>query len=115
MKKVYISTPLKPEKFNLSLIQKFILMEKVFAFIPPTEEKNDRKLGSAVDKLQIDLCDEMWVFGPIGRDCAWEVGYAQGKNIPVFFFKTDNNEHIVREDWMLFCAGTEIVEVKDET
>lgn len=107
-KRVYISTPLKPEKFKLASIQKMILKERVFAFIPPTEEKNDRVMGAAVDKLQIELCDEMWVFGAIGRDCSWEVGYAQGLGIPVVFFASTENEHILDEDWMIFSAGTSI-------
>jgi nucleoside 2-deoxyribosyltransferase len=109
-KKVYISTPLKPEKFDLDAIQKEILKAGVFAFIPPTEEKNDRKQGAQIDKLQIELCDEMWVFGPIGRDCAWEIGYAQGLGKHVKFFRSPVNEHVVQEDWMIFAAGTEVVE-----
>lgn len=110
-KRVYISTPLKPEKFNLQAIQKQILKEEVFAFIPPTEEKNDRKTGAAVDRLQIDLCDEVWVFGAIGRDCSWEAGYAQGKGIPVVFFLSKENEHVHRDDWMIFTKGTTVREL----
>lgn len=102
VKKVYISTPLKPGKFNLRAIQKAILKEKVFAFIPPTEEKNDQYLGSHTDRLQIDLCDELWIFGPMGRDCAWEAGYASALGIPIVFYRSDDNAHIISEDWMLF-------------
>jgi hypothetical protein len=107
-KRVYISTPLKSGKFNLDVIQRMILAEPVFAFIPPTEEKNNPKQGSAIDKLQLDLCDEVWVFGPIGRDCAWEIGYAQGKGIPVVYFASAENAHVTADDWMIFCAGTEV-------
>lgn len=109
MKRVYISTPLKPGKFNLDAIQKEILVQKVFAFIPPTEEYNDRVQGAAIDKLQIELCDEMWVFGPIGRDCAWEIGYAQGLGKPVKFYHSKSNEYVIQDDWMIFCAGTEVI------
>lgn len=116
MKKcVYISTPLKPGKFDLDLIQRVILRENVFAFIPPTEEKNDRKQGAAIDKLQIELCDELWVFGPIGRDCSWEAGYAAGLGIPVVFFLDESNEHIHENDWMIFCSNTRVERVnRDE-
>lgn len=113
-KRVYISTPLKPEKFNLDLIQRVILREGVFAFIPPTEEKNDREQGAAVDKLQIELCDELWIFGPIGRDCSWEAGYAAGLGKPVVFFHDDSNDHIRRDDWMVFSTDPTVVKVPDE-
>lgn len=108
MKKVYISTPLKEEKFNIHDIQAMILKHKVFAFIPPTSKKVDQHQGSLVDKLSIDLCDEVWVFGPIGRDCSWEIGYAQGLGKPVVFFLNEQNEYTVKEDWMVWCAGTEV-------
>lgn len=106
-RKVYISTPLKPEKFNLAAIQAALLSQRVFAFIPTTVDTTPES-GAAVNKLMIELSDEVWVFGPIGRDCAWEIGYAQGRNIPVVFYESEVNEHMVKEDWMLFCAGTEV-------
>lgn len=106
--KVYISTPLKPEKFRLSLIQETVQKAGVFAFIPTTTDTTP-EAGAAINKLQIELCDEVWVFGPIGRDCSWEIGYAQGLKKPVKFYVTQENEHMVREDWMLFCAGTEVI------
>lgn len=106
-RKVYISTPLKPEKFNLKAIQDALLEHKVFAFIPTTVDTTP-EAGAALNKLMIELCDEVWVFGPIGRDCAWEIGYAQGKSIPVVFFESEVNSHMIKEDWMLFCAGTEV-------
>lgn len=110
MKKVYISTPLKPEKFKLEQIQAQILKAGVFAFIPTTVEVSPTQ-GAAVDKLMLDLCDEVWVFGAVGRDCAWEMGYAQGLGKPVVFFVTSDNKDRVQSDWMLFCAGTIIKEL----
>jgi hypothetical protein len=107
-KKVYVSTPLKPAKFRLDQIQAQIKRAGVFAFIPTTAETTPAA-AAAINKLQIELCDELWVFGPIGRDCSWEIGYAQGLKKPVKFFQTAENEHMVKEDWMLFCAGTEAV------
>lgn len=107
-KRVYISTPLKPHKFNLKAIQEMILDKRVFAFIPTTVESTP-EAAAAVNKLMIELSDELWVFGPIGRDCSWEIGYAQGLNKPVVFFASEVNKHMVKEDWMLFCAGTEVV------
>lgn len=108
MKRVYISTPLKPEKFKLGPIQDAILKAGVFAFIPTTVDTTPEQ-GAAINKLQIELADEVWVFGPIGRDCSWEIGYAQGKGIPVVFHESNENKHMVTEDWMLFCAGTQVV------
>lgn len=107
-RRVYVSTPLKPQKFRLSLIQEAVRKAGVFAFIPTTVDSTP-EAGAAVNKLQIELCDEVWVFGPIGRDCSWEIGYAQGLKKPVKFFATEENKHMVTEDWMLFCAGTEVV------
>lgn len=107
--RVYISTPLKPHKFKLADIQAAVQKAGVFAFIPTTTDTTP-EAGAAINKLQLELCDEVWVFGAIGRDCSWEIGYAQGLKKPVKFFKTAENEHMVKEDWMLFCAGTEVVE-----
>jgi methyl coenzyme M reductase subunit C-like uncharacterized protein (methanogenesis marker protein 7) len=107
MKKVYISTPLKPGKFDLDAIQKHIEYQKVFAYIPPTTGE-DSIQGASVHKQHIELCDEVWVFGPIGRDCAWEIGYAQGIGKHVVFFLSESNRNVLDEDWMVFCAGTEI-------
>lgn len=107
-KRVYICTPLKPEKFNLDTIQKEILKEKVFAYIPPTEEKNNPSQGARVNRISIEMCDELWVFGPIGRDCSWEIGYAQGLGKKVVFFVSDNNLYVLNEDWMLFSKCIEI-------
>ena len=113
IKKVYICTPLKPEKFQLDSIQRAVLGERVFAFIPPTEEKNNKYQGSMTDRLMIDLCDELWAFGPIGRDCSWEIGYAQGLGKPVRLYADQTNKDIIENDWMLFCAGTKIKKVSE--
>lgn len=107
-RRVYISTPLKPHKFNLKAIQDALIDRRVFAFIPTTKDTTP-EMGAALNRMQIELCDEVWVFGPIGRDCAWEIGYAQGLSKPVVFFANELNAHMVKEDWMLFCAGTEVV------
>lgn len=101
MKKIYICTPLSQNKFDLSEISKQILKEKVFAFIPPSEQLFEKKLGSSLDKMMIENCDEVWVFGEIGRDCAWEIGYAQGLNKNVIFHVNNKNKHILEEDWMV--------------
>lgn len=110
MKTVYISTPLKEEKFDINMIHEAILKEGVFAFIPPNSPKVRQDQGAIVDKLMIDQCDEVWVFGVIGRDCAWEIGYAHGLKKPVKFFKTKANEQILKQDWMLYTGNFEIRE-----
>lgn len=114
MKKVYISTPLKEHKFNITDIQSEILKFGVFAFIPPTSPKVDQWQGSRVDKLSIELCDELWVFGPIGRDCTWEIGYAQGMGKRVIFYRSHENKHIINEDWMLFSAPIEFRDINND-
>lgn len=106
-KRVYVSTPLKPEKFKLSDIQETLLEQNAFAFIPTTVETTPAQ-AAAVNKRMIELSDELWVFGPIGRDCAWEVGYAQGLGIPVVFFESKENQYVIEGDWMLLCAGTTV-------
>lgn len=107
-KLVYICTPLKPEKFNVQAIHDKVAEERVFAFIPTPDIRADKASAALLDKQHIDQCDELWVFGPIGRDCAWEIGYAQGIGKPVVFFEDSSNAHVVRDDWMLFCAGTRV-------
>lgn len=106
-KKVYISTPLKLEKFRLDQIQAAILeTEGVFAFIPTTAEaKGDPTRAALLNKQMLDLCDEVWVFGPIGRDCAWEMGYARALGKDLVFFSTEENQNIIPTDWMLFNTG----------
>lgn len=100
MKKVYVCTPLKEEKFQLELISKILLEKQVFAFIPPTAQLQDKTTGAILDKKMIEECDEVFVFGNIGRDCAWEIGYAQGLGKKVTFFVNQENEYILQEDWM---------------
>jgi hypothetical protein len=113
MKRVYISTPLKPEKFRLDQIQREILYSEVFAFIPTTAEvKGDPTTAALINKQMIEFCDELWAFGPIGRDCAWELGFASALNKPIKFFATEENEHMIPTDWMLFnTGGVEVVKV----
>lgn len=107
MRKIYISTPLKPEKFRLDQIQTALLQDKeAFAFIPTTaESKGGPTRAALLNKQMLDLCDEVWVFGPIGRDCAWEMGYARALGKPIVFFSTKENENIIPTDWMLFKTG----------
>ena len=103
MLKVYISTPLMGEKFNLKRITEVLLSyPNVFAFIPPIGQLEDKKSGALLDKNAILNCDEVWVFGKIGRDCAWEIGYANGLNKPIKFFMTQEELSHISEDWMTF-------------
>lgn len=111
MKKVYICTPLQKHKFDLKKISTEILKEKVFAFIPPVGQLENKELGKMVDKIQIEMCDELWAFGLLGRDCAWEIGYAQGLGKPVKIFIDDENKEML-DDWMLFCCNTKIIPQK---
>lgn len=109
MRLVYICTPLAASKFDLAKISQTILNEGVFAFIPPTGQLNAKQMGVALDRRMIDLCDELWAFGPIGRDCAWEVGYAQGLGKPTKIFIDKSNQYVKLEDWMT-PNGSELVE-----
>ncbi len=105
-KLVYVCTPLSKEKFNLKMIQERILSEKVFAFIPPIGQLEDKHQGTRTDVQMLDLCDEVWVFGRIGRDCAWEIGYAKGLKKPVKFFMDNSEYEYLRDDWMVFHEVT---------
>lgn len=110
MKKVYVCTPLKAPKFNLKLITETILKYQVFAFIPPTGQLQDKTNGAILDKLMIENCDEIFVFGLIGRDCAWEIGYATGLNKKVTIFVDESNREMVESDWMT-VINVELVRV----
>lgn len=108
---VYISTPLKPEKFYLDQIQAKILETNVFAFIPPQAATTiEPEKAAIINKRMIEQCDEVWVFGPIGRDCAWEMGYAQALKKPVKFHVSPANEGIIKTDWMLFMPETQVIQ-----
>lgn len=102
IKKIYICTPLSKDKFNLDWITKVILNEKVFAFIPPVGQLQDKDAGAQVDKFMIEQCDELWAFGPLGRDCAWEMGFAHGLKKPVRLYFNPTTWELLKDDWMLF-------------
>lgn len=106
--KVYICTPLAEGKFNLPKISKAVLDAGAYAFIPPVGQLSDKTLGAKLDKLAIDQCDELWAFGPVGRDCCWEIGYAKGLGKVVKLFIDESNQYLVDEDWMV-TIGAELV------
>jgi len=106
--KVYICTPLAEGKFDLSNITSKLLESGAFAFIPPVGQLQDKDSGAKLDKLAIDQCDELWAFGPIGRDCCWEIGYALGLGKRVKIHLDDSNSYVVEEDWMV-SIGAELV------
>lgn len=110
--KVYISYPMNPEKHNLTEITKIILKHKVFASIPPPGQLESKKIGAELDRLLIEKCEEVWAFGKIGRDCAWELGYAVGLGKNVRIFINDENRYILFEDWMTLI-NAEICEIGD--
>lgn len=110
MDKVYICTPLHGGKFNLDLIQKTILERNVFAFIPAQGQLENKTLGAILDRKMLDEASEVFVFGPIGRDCSWEIGYATGKGKKVTIFLDKTNQDIL-EDWMTII-DVEIVHIQ---
>lgn len=109
-KLIYICTPLKIEKFKLDLISKMLLDENIFAFIPPTEQLHGKDIGARLDEQHIALCDELWAFGNLGRDCSWEIGYAAGLGKPRKVFLTGDNNYLRDSDWMV-PLGVEFIEV----
>lgn len=104
---IYVCTPLNQDKFNLKQITEVCLRHKqfIFPFIPPIGQLSDKKLGAQLDKTMIELCNEMYVFGNIGRDCAWEIGYAAGLNKPITIFIDDSNKASFDDDWMTVCKN----------
>lgn len=113
-KTVYICTPLSEGKFNLEKISKTIIHENVFAFIPPQAQLQSREIGANLDRKMIDFCDEVWAFGPIGRDCSWELGYAQGLGKPTRIYLDKSNEDMVKDSWMMPLGCTFIIGELDE-
>lgn len=110
MNLVYICTPLSKDKFNLDYISSRLLEDSnSFAFIPPIGQLDSKSKGAALDKLMIEKCHEVWVFGPIGRDCCWEIGYAQGLGKKVKIFIDDTNKYVIEEDWMVTLGRVEVV------
>lgn len=106
--KVYVCTPLQEGKFNLPKISSVLLQAEAFAFIPPVGQLSDKVLGAQLDRLAIDQCDELWAFGPVGRDCRWEIGYALGLGKKVKLFIDNTNRYLMDEDWMV-TLGADLV------
>lgn len=109
-KTVYVSTPLKPTKFNLKYITEVLLKAGgLVPYIPPTTQTNEDGRGGALDELALENSDEVWAFGPLGRDCSWELGYAYKAGKPIKIFIDETNEYLVNgEDWMV-PRGAEFV------
>lgn len=108
--KVYISTPLLGDKFNLKRITSTLLKyPEVFAFIPPVGQLENKKEGAILDQMAIINCDEVWVFGKIGRDCAWEIGYATGLGRKVVLFMDKEELQHIEEDWMTFLDAEMVI------
>ncbi len=106
MRKIYICTPLKLEKFKLEKISKELLNNPdCFAFIPPTGQLVSKTVGAKLDKQMIEHCDELWAFGPIARDCCWEVGFATGLGKVVKIFVDESNQDVVDNDWMTLLGA----------
>lgn len=109
--KVYISYPMNPEKHDLEIIQNETLKRGVFASIPPAGQLKNKDLGAKFDKMLIEGCEEVWAFGKLGRDCAWEIGFAVGLGKQVKIFVDENNADILDSDWMTLIDA-EIVDLR---
>lgn len=101
MTKVYVCTPLKLSKFPFEQIQRTLLSRGVFAFVPLPQPLLPIGLVIQLNKHHLVNCDEVWVFGRIGRDCAWEIGFAQALGKPIRFFRSAKNLQILENDEMM--------------
>lgn len=110
MKRVYISYPMNPSKHKLNQIQAQVQIRGVYPSIPPAGQLNDKKPGAQFDKYLIENSDEVWAFGQLGRDCAWELGFAVGLGKKVLIFLDVDNELHLEADWMLFL-NAEVVKI----
>ena len=110
MKKIYVCTPLNPNKFNLDKITDILMKMNVFAFIPPAGQLSNKETGALLDKRMIEECNEVYVIGAVGRDCCWEIGYASGLGKPVTIFLDHTNNYLIEEDWMV-TLGCNIVDI----
>jgi nucleoside 2-deoxyribosyltransferase len=110
MKLVYVCTPLHPGKFPLGTLTKALTGALAFAFIPPVGQLHHKSEGALLDKEMIEKCDEVWVFGAVGRDCCWEIGYAQGLGKKVVLHIDETNRYLIEEDWMVTLGKVEIVD-----
>jgi nucleoside 2-deoxyribosyltransferase len=112
MKKVYISYPMNPKKHDLKQIQDAIQKAGVYGSIPPAGQLSNKTSGARFDKYLIENSDEVWAFGQLGRDCAWELGFAVGLNKPVKLFVDEQNNYLIEEDWMLLI-NAEVVNLAE--
>lgn len=95
--RVYFSAKVsKPhyQEFNLEIRKKiFNKAYQVFMpqslFIPELEFATIEKCAYEADKSAIDWSHIVFLLSPYGKDCAWEIGYAKGKNKFIVGFLSD--------------------------
>ncbi|MEM8727580.1 MAG: nucleoside 2-deoxyribosyltransferase [Chlamydiota bacterium] len=95
--RVYFSARVsKPQyqQFNLDIRDKiFNENYQVFMpqslFIPELDFETIERCAYEADKAAIDWSDIVFLLSPYGKDCAWEIGYAKGKNKFIIGFLSD--------------------------
>lgn len=117
LKKVYICSSLRPEVY-VRVTELLNTKCPKAIHLRPYLEQTGNKLGHIeCDVAMIHHCDELWVVGEYGRDCAWEIGYATAMGKPIKVFKDASNALSLEKDWMLYhglIKGTlEVVDLTD--
>lgn len=112
MKSIYVCCPLKSSKFPFNEIYKYVTKPGIFAFIPLPNPNLPMKKIIQLNKHHIINCDEVWVFGKYGKDCAWEQGFAQALGKPVRIFLTKKNLKSVMKDEMLKSCPITFEEIR---
>lgn len=104
--KVYVCSSLRPEVMTHrnAVIAGLAVPEGTRLFLPDGVDPTRKREIVREDVYEIETCDEFWIVGQYGRDCAWEVGYAMALNKKIKFFLDATNENRFNEDWMIMTG-----------
>lgn len=116
LKKIYICSSLRPE--NHARVTEILKQLPPAIHLRPYIEQIGNKLGHIEsDIAMLYYCDEVWVVGEFGRDCAFEQGFATGIGKAMVIFRDEKNKERLDSDWMVLHAVTKglakIVQLED--
>lgn len=116
LKKIYICSSLRIE--NHTRVTEILAQLPKVIHLRPYLEQTGNKLGHIeADIAMIHYCDEVWVVGEYGRDCAYEQGLATGLGKPMTVFRDEKNKERLDSDWMILHSVNKglakIVELDD--
>jgi len=103
MKRIYICSSCRPENYEyVKQLLKLYTTREMSIFHPEPQQLEEKTRYACVDIIEIQKADEIWLIGDYGRDCSWELGYAQALQKTVCVFRCHINRAKLDDDWMLW-------------